>query len=814
MRTTIAAAVGVALLLSGPTPARQRGDDVHALRIAAVPSAAPALTPTELTAVVQKYCVACHNDQLRTGNLSLQSYTVEAAPERAVDSEKMIAKLRAGMMPPPGMMRPAGDTLQQLVETLERLMDQTAARSPDPGSRSFQRLNRAEYEASIESLLGLDIDAGEYLPLDTKSENFDNIADVQMMSSTLLDAYLTAAAEISRLAVGNREASAHETTYTVTGYASQLEHVEGAPFGTRGGLSVVHTFPADGDYSFRIIFAHTTTGEGFAGSIARGEQVEISIDGERVALIGVDQWLDILSPEGISMRTDPVHVTAGPHRVAAAFLKRNEGPIVDLMSPHEWSLADRHTGMSSYGLTLVPHLQDLVIGGPFRVTGVSDSEPRRRIFVCRPTSPADERACAERIVTALATKAYRRPLTERDRTGLMSFYDLGVADGGFEIGVQTALQAILASVHFVFRVEEQPADARAGEKFRLADTDLAARLSFFLWGAPPDAELAELAERGRLSDAKVLEAQTRRMLADPRAEALATRFAAQWLRLQDLDLVHPDSYWFPDFDQQLADAMRRETELFFYDLVESDRSLLELFDANHTFLNERLARHYGIDGVFGDDFRRVDYPDDSRRGLLGHGSVLVLTSLANRTSPVLRGKWVMEVLLGTPPPPPPPGVPDLEETKGEENGRLLTTRERMEMHRAAPVCRSCHMFMDPIGLALDNFDVTGKWRIRENGAPLDTRGQLYDGTPLASPQDLRAALIKRPDPLVRTFTENLMAYALGRHVEVYDKPTVRAIARQAQRENYRLSSFILGVVRSEAFQMKRAPDATTDAALQ
>jgi hypothetical protein len=716
------------------------------------------------------------------------------------------------MMPPPGMARPAGDTLQQLEETLERLMDQTAARSPNPGSRSFQRLNRAEYRASIRSLLGLEVDAGAYLPLDTKSENFDNIADVQMMSSTLLDAYLNAAAEISRLAVGNREASAQEITYSVTGYASQLEHVEGAPFGTRGGLAIDHTFPADGDYSFRIVFAHTTTGEGFAGSIARGEQVEISIDGERVALLGVDQWLDILSPEGITMRTDPVHVTAGPHRVAAAFLKRNEGPIVDLMSPHDWSLADRHTGMSSYGLTLVPHLQDLVIGGPFRVTGVSDSEPRRRIFVCRPSAPADERPCAERIVTTLATKAYRRPLTERDRTGLMSFYDLGAEDGGFELGVQTALQAILASVHFVFRVEEQPAGARAGEKFRLADTDLASRLSFFLWGTPPDAELAELAERGRLSDAKVLEAQTRRMLADPRSQALATRFAAQWLRLQDLDLVHPDSYWFPDFDQQLADAMRRETELFFYDLVQGDRSLLELFDADHTFLNERLARHYGIDGVFGDEFRRVAYPDDTRRGLLGHGSVLVLTSLANRTSPVLRGKWVMEVLLGTPPPPPPPGVPDLEETKGEEGGRMLTTRERMEMHRAAAVCRSCHMFMDPIGLALDNFDVTGKWRIRENGAPLDTRGQLYDGTPLASPQDLRAALIKRPDPLVRTFTENLMAYALGRHVEVHDKPTVRAIARQAQRENYRLSSFILGVVRSEAFQMKQAQAAATDAA--
>jgi hypothetical protein len=661
-------------------------------------------------------------------------------------------------------------------------------------------------------LLGLDLDPGAFLPLDTKSENFDNIADVQMMSSTLLDAYLGAAAEISRLAMGNPDASPREVTYSVSGYASQLEHVEGAPFGTRGGLSVIHPFPADGEYVFRIIFAHTTTGEGFAGSIARDEQVEISINGARVALIAVDQWLDITSPEGITMRTDPIHVRAGPQRVSAAFLKRNEGPITDLMSPHDWSLADRHTGMAGYGLTLVPHLQDLVIGGPFEVTGVSDSESRRRIFTCRPTARAEERPCAERIVSELGAKAYRRPLTDRDRTGLMSFYDMGAADGGFEAGVQTALQAILASVHFIFRVEEQPADARAGTTFRIADVDLAARLSFFLWGTPPDAELSDLASRGRLSDPKVLEAQARRMLADPRSEALATRFAAQWLRLQDLDKVHPDSYWFPDFDQQLADAMIRETELFFYDLVRNDRSFLDLFNASYTFANERLARHYGIPGVWGKEFRRVEYPDDSRRGLLGHGSVLVLTSLANRTSPVLRGKWVMEVLLGTPPPPPPPGVPDLEETKGEEGGRLLTTRERMEMHRAATVCRSCHMFMDPIGLALDNFDVTGKWRIRENGAALDTRGQLYDGTALASPQDLRAALLKRPDPLVRTFTENLMAYALGRHVEVYDKPTVRAIARRAQSDGYRLSSFILGVVRSEAFQMKRVPEATTDAA--
>ena len=758
-------------------------------------------SPNEL---IQEYCVRCHSDRRLRGNLSLEDFDAEVPHERAEIAEKMIVKLRAGMMPPPGVTRPAGDSLRMLVEGLEARIDEAAAGVPNPGGRTFQRLNRSEYERSIHDLLGLHIDAGAYLPLDAKSENFDNIADAQAMSPTLLGAYLGAAADISRLAVGDMDAVPIETTYSVSGYASQTDRVEGAPFGTRGGTSVIHNFLADGDYVFTIVFEHTTTGAGFAGQLARDQRVEISIDGERVALIDVDSWLSYADAWGISMRTEPVAVRAGPRRVTAAFLKSAEGPVEDLMSPHEWSIADRHTGMAGYGLTLLPHLRHLVVAGPNAVTGVSDHPVRNRIFTCRPTVPAEQRPCAEEIISRLAGVAYRRPLTERDVHGLMRFYEEGVRDGGFEIGIRTALQAILASPHFVFRFEEAPKGVRPGSIYRISDIDLAARLSFFLWGTPPDAELRALAVAGDLSDPEVLEGQVSRMLRDGRAEALGTRFAAQWLRLQDLSKVHPDSYWFPDFDQQLADAMRRETELFFTSLVREDRSVFDLYDADYTYLNERLARHYGIEGVTGDEFRRVKYPDERRRGLLGHASILTLTSHADRTSPVLRGKWVMEVLMGTPPPPPPPGVPDLEESDGTVDGRRLTTRERMEAHRSSPTCNACHRFIDPIGLALDNYDVTGRWRIRENGAPLDTRGEFYDGTLLDGPASLVEALLRRPEPLLRTFTQNLMAYAIGRRVEYYDQPTIRAITREAEERGFRMSAFVLGVVQSDAFQLQRA----------
>jgi hypothetical protein len=483
--------------------------------------------------------------------------------------------------------------------------------------------------------------------------------------------------------------------------------------------------------------------------------------------------------------------------------------VNDNIAPIGHSIADTQIG-AQYGITAVPHLSDFVITGPYNPTGVSDTPSRRRIFTCRPTSSDEARPCAEKIVTDLAAAAYRRSLTATDRKALMGFYDEGAKDGGFEQGVRTTLEAILASPHFIFRLEELPAGAKPGERYPINGADLATRLSFFLWGTAPDEQLTAVARRGGLADPKVLVAQAQRLLADPRSEALATRFAAQWLRLQDIEKVHPDALQFPDFHEQLSDAMRRETELFFYSLVRENKSVLDLFRADYTFLNEPLARHYGIAGVTGAEFRRVPYPDDRRRGLLGHGSVLTLTSHANRTSPVLRGKWVMEVLLGSPPPPPPPGVPDLDKTEEAKEGRMLTTRERMEMHRSNPQCRSCHLFMDPIGLALDNFDVTGRWRIRENGAPLDTRGDFYDGTAISTPAELQQVLLKRPTPLIRTFTANLMAYALGRRVEYYDGPAIRKIANEAEAGGYRMQDFILGVVKSDAFRMRRVPVVQAD----
>lgn len=763
-----------------------------------------------LTDVVRRTCLgACHSEQRRTGNLSLEQYDVAQAastPELAEVSEKIINKLRTGMMPPPGRRRPGGDTLTVLATTLEGLLDRAAAASPEPGIRTFQRLNRAEYERSIQDLLDLSVRAGDWLPLDTKSANFDNIADVQMPSATLLDAYLDAASAISRLAVGDPRADVASTVYKLPRLASQWDRVAGAPTGTRGGLSEVHNFVADGEYVFAVSLHAIPTGQLFGSDAPFDELIEVSINGERVATIPVDRWMSQADPNNMVLKTPPIPVRAGPQRVSAAFLRTFEGPVNDNIAQIGHSIADTQIG-SEQGITNVAHLRDLTVTGPYNPTGVSETPSRRRIFGCRPTSPDEERPCAEQVVSRLATQAYRRPATPRDLAALMPFYDEGRATGGFEAGVRMALEAILASPHFIFRVEELPAGARSGQRVAVNATDLASRLSFFLWGTPPDEALIRLGRRGTLSDPAVLAAQARRMLADPRAEALAARFAAQWLRLQDIEKVHPDALQFPDFHEQLADAMRRETELFFSSLVRENRPVLDLFAADYSYMNEELARHYGIPGITGPEFRRVPYPDDRRSGLLGHASVLTLTSHANRTSPVLRGKWVMEVLLGSPPPPPPPGVPDLEKTGEAKEGRLLTTRERMELHRSNATCRSCHVFMDPIGLALDNFDVTGRWRIRENDAPLDTRGDFYDGTPIATPAELRDVLLKRPIPLIRTFTTNLMAYALGRRVEYYDQPAVRKIVRDAEAGGYRINDFIVGVVQSDAFRSRRVPRA-------
>jgi len=767
------------------------------------------LPVTAQRALISEYCLTCHDEDHKKGELSLEKFDPGKADQSADVAEKMIHKLRAGMMPPPGKDRPGADTLAAFVSSLETLLDQAAAARPNPGRRTFQRLNRAEYGRSIHQLLGIDVDVTAYLPADTLSHNFDNIADVQSFSPTLLEGYLHAASKISREAIGDPEASPGSTTYKVARTASQLAHVDGAPFGTRGGISVIHTFPADGDYVFRMMLHSIPTGQLY-GSAARGEQLEISINGQRVALLEINPRMSESDPNGMNLQTPPITVKAGPQRVSAAFVQRGDGPVDDLLAPIEHTLADTQIG-SAIGVTTLPHLRDLAVVGPQKVTGVSDTVSRRRVFVCRPISQEEETPCATKIVSTLARQAYRRPLTADDLKGLMTFYEEGRTGGDFESGIRTALQAVLASPHFIFRFEELPAGTRPGQNYRVSDLDLASRLSFFLWGGPPDDELVSVASRGLLKGAG-FDAQVKRMLADPRAAALATRFASQWLRLQDLEKIHPDPLQYPQYDYTLGEAMQRETELFFENLVRTDRSVLDLLTADYTFVNERLARHYGIPGIAGTEFQRVTLADENRRGLLGQGSILTMTSVADRTSPVLRGKWVMEVLLGSPPPPPPATVPDLAATKANAGTRLLSVRERMELHRADPACRSCHRVIDPLGLALENFDVTGAWRIKDHGSPVDPSGELYDGSKVNGPVQLRQALLKRQEVVLRTFTENLMAYALGRRVEAYDMPTVRAVVRDAGAANNRFSVYVLGIVRSPAFQMSKAEDRlTTDA---
>ncbi|MBV9880192.1 MAG: DUF1592 domain-containing protein, partial [Gemmatirosa sp.] len=765
-------------------------------------SRAPAADPSiaALNEVVDAYCIDCHSDGMLLGNLSIEGYDIAHADTARAKSEKMIRKLRAEMMPLPGRPRPGGDTLQLLADAIERVVDRATPTSP--GSRPFQRLNRAEYERVVRDLVGVQIDAADYLPLDAKSANFDNIAAAQLLSPTLLEAYLNAATAVSRLAVGDSGAPLTLATYRISPFTSQhpWDHVDGAPYGTRGGVVAEHTFVTDGLYEFRFNV------EGGIGTEL--EDIDVSVDGQRVALLKYEPGVNKSAAMqtiylGMDLyRTAPIMMKAGPHRVSAAFVRRGEGPYEDLVKPPDWSHASN--GSATAGTTEPPHIVDLGILGPQTSVGVSETPSRRMIFSCRPSATLPARACAEQIVDRLGRRAYRRPLTSHDREGLLGFYDREAKTGGFEAGVRAALQAMLASPRFVFRFEATPPTVAAGHNYAIGDYELASRLSFFLWGTMPDDRLLRLAGARQLSVPATLDAEVRRMLADARSEALATRFAGQWLRLQDISKVRPDVFAFPDFTEQLGQAMRRETELLFADIVRRDRSVFELYTADYTFVNEKLARHYGIPNVSGDEFRKVKYPDATRRGILGHGSMLVQTSVATRTSPVLRGKWVMEVLIGMPPPPPPPNVPSLEETKGGKDGHVLTTRERMEEHRKNPTCRTCHQYMDPIGLALDNFDVTGRWRYREDGAPLDTHGNLYDLTPISTPTELSRALLKRPIPLVRTFTENLMAYALGRRLEDADETTVRAISRRAAASDYKLSSFVLGVVNSPAFRMRRA----------
>jgi len=798
---------------AGPSmPPTDSSRAAQARPVAPVPAhatapAAAGLSVDGQTQLVKQYCATCHNDRAKAGGLTLAAFDAAKLLDDPALAEKMIRKLRAGMMPPASARRPEPAVLESLTTTFEQRIDRAAAQV-NPGARPSQRLNRAEYQRAVRDLLGIDVDITAFLPADTISDGFDNVADSQVISTALMEGYLRAASQISRLAIGDRQASASTTTVKVPRTASQMRHIEGAPLGTRGGVSFVHVFPADGEYVFKILLHSGPTGDLFGGPYA-GEQIDLSINGERVGLIDINPRMNEQDPNGLNITAPPVHVQAGPQRVSAAFVSRFDGPVDDLMMPIEHTLADTNIG-EVFGTTALPHIRDFSITGPTRVTGVSDTRSRRLIFTCRPTQATEERPCAERIVRQLATRAYRGPVVAEDFTALMAFYDRGRTASDFEGGVRLAVQAILASPRFLLRMEQVPSTLRAGQTYRVSDRDLASRLSFFLWGALPDEALLKVAQAGQLSQPALFDRQVRRMLADPRAEALATRFASQWLRLQDVRQVRPDHHFYSHWDTTLSDAMVRETELFVASLLRDDRPITELLTADYTFVNERLAKHYGIANVVGSEYRRVTIPGANRRGLLGQGSVLLLTSIADRTSPVLRGKWVMEVLLASPPPPPPPNVPSLDDSvKSNAGGKLLSTRERMEEHRKNPACNSCHRVIDPLGLALENFDATGAWRARDNGVTIDANGDLYDGTRMEGPAGLRAALLRHSDLIKLSFTESLMTYALGRRVEPFDLPTVRRIVADAGRQGDRLSAFILGVVKSPAFQMGRVEDETT-----
>jgi hypothetical protein len=782
-----------------------------------ISTAAPVLGPAPATApapmsydaqndAIKTYCVGCHNDVDMKGELSLDSFDAAHAADRAATAEKMVRKLRTGLMPPRSSPQPDPTVRFGLATAVESSLDAAAAR-PNPGRRPFQRLNRAEYAAAIRTLFGLDVDVTAFLPADTISAGFDNIADVQMPSATTMQGYLRAASYVSRAVLGDPSADKSSTTYDVPRTMSQKDRLEGAPFGTRGGTVVSHNFLADGLYTFQMLLHGEPQGELYART-ARSMTMEVAIDGARVALVNVNRWISESSPQGLMVQTEPVFVAAGPHKVAATFLREFEGEEDDLIKPILHTLADTNIGIG-YGVTTVGHLRNLAIVGPAKATGVTDNPTRQRVIICRPASKAEEPACAKRIIERLATEAYRRPATAQDVAELMPLFTQGAAKD-FDAGVREALQGVLSSLRFVFRVETPPADVKPGAVYKISDVDLASRLSFFLWGTIPDRPLIDAAASGTLSQPAGLERQVRRMIADPRSEALSTRFASQWMRLQDLQKIEPDALDYPYYDEILAKSMERETQALFDHLVRANRPMTELLTADYTFANERLAGHYGIHDVAGPEFRQVAYPDDTRRGILGHGSILTLTSHGNRTSPVLRGKWVMEVLLGSPPPPPPMNVPDLEKTEASKDGRLLSVAEQLALHRASPACRSCHVVIDPIGLALDHFDVTGAWRIKDRGVPVNSAGELYDGTKINGAGELRDALMKRSDVLVTHFTEVLTSYAVGRRVEYFDMPSIRAIVHNAAPRGYLMSDLIIGVINSPAFRTARAeqPDTT------
>jgi hypothetical protein len=748
-------------------------------------------TPQE-TATLQRYCLGCHNSRLKSGGFALEGITPATHPAAF---EKIIRKLRARQMPPAGLPRPKEEVYQALVHSFESTMDAMAARNPNPGrTETFRRLTRYEYRNAVRDLLAVEVDVSSLLPKDDASHGFDNVT-VGELSPALLERYLGAARKIARLAVGTAPPTPSGHTYTVRPDLTQEKHIEGLPLGTRGGLLERHTFPLDGEYEFQIRLARDRN-EHVEG--IRGEhEVELLLDGERVRVFTVkppDRGQDhSVVDRHLIVRAS---VKAGLHQVGVAFPAHTFTlPETERQPSEAYFNMDRHPRRT-------PAVYALDIRGPYQAGGAGDTESRKRVFSCRPANAADEERCAVEIVRGLARRAWRRPVTPGDVARPMALYREARAGQGFEHGIEMAVRAILVSPEFLFRIERDPAGMKPGEVYRISDLELASRLSFFLWSSIPDDELLAVAERGELHLPQVLEQQTRRMLADPRSRALTTNFAGQWLYLRNLDAATPDMRLFPDFDDNLRQAFRKETELFFEHVQREDRSVLEFLHADYTFLNERLARHYGIPRIYGSHFRKVQLGENRQRGgLLRHGSILTVTSYATRTSPVIRGKWILDNILGVPPPPPPPDVPALKENTVV--GKFVTMRQRLADHRSKPACMGCHQLMDPVGFSLENYDAVGRWRELESEVPVDTSGGLPDGSQFNGVDGLERALLQRPNLFASTLAEKLLIYALGRGVESHDATAVRTVVSEAAASDFRFSSIILGVTRSAPFQWRK-----------
>ncbi|MDP7337961.1 MAG: DUF1592 domain-containing protein [Vicinamibacterales bacterium] len=750
--------------------------------------------------MLDQYCVTCHNDRLETGSLTLEGINLGDIAGNAELWEKVVQKLRAGAMPPQPRPRPDQPTYDGIRFWLEAELDRAAAANLNPGrTEALHRLSRTEYRNVIRDLLGLDVDVTDLLPADDTSYGFDNIAGVLGVSPTLMERYLVAARKISRLAIGSPVPSPVAETFRIASDLGQDAHIAGLPFGTRGGTLLDFNFPEDAEYVISIV----PDGPLFI----EAHQLEVTLDGERVELFSVGRALEPGERRGeyateADAREVRLRVNAGPHQVGVTFLKKTAAEQERTRKLYLRPFTGEGSGGDS---RFQPYVERVTITGPYESSGsrpAIDTPSRARLFICQPPPDDDvaATACATKILSTLARRAFRRPVADDDVQRLLTFYEQGTAAGGFDGGIELALRRLLVSPEFLFRIEEDPEGAAPGTPYALSDLELASRLSFFVWSSIPDDELLEVAIRGELQNPSVLEAQTRRLLDDPRAKALVTNFAGQWLSLRNAAAVQPDEDQFPDFGEDLRQGFRRETELLFESILRENRSVVELLSADYTFINERLARHYGIPNVRGSHFRRVSLDDPARAGLLGHGSILTVTSHANRTSPVVRGKWVLENILGNPPPPPPPNVPALEETT---TGKQLTMREAMEQHRANPVCASCHRVMDPMGLALEPFDAIGRRRTpNQTKTPMDLTGVLPDGTTFEGPEGLRAALLAHPDRFVTTLTQKLVTYAIGRGVEYYDAPAVRAITRAAADDDYRLTTLILGVVKSTPFRMR------------